>query len=329
MNGKFKIFSFLYSFVLAGSLWLGALPVNAATVAYWRFEEGPDQANVSHGGQSDGVFYPGTADSSGNGYALSVWAEGWAGYGYRANVGVPGVPQTGTANNYSVKNTGGYPALFTQTGTALQTWQPSAWTVEASFKLENGGYKTIVGRDSRGSVTTGNLDLAALYFQTVPNNGLSIKFSDVSGYWHEAVSANNAYVGFDFPTDPDGNLAPWYSMAATCDGSTLSLYLRNLTAQTGWDLIAQTALAPSGSPDTALTMGTGDGGDWDAGNFSVGRGLYAGGHGDRAYGYVDEVRLSDSALGINDFLMVPEPGTFSLALLGGFMLLLRRFSPRA
>jgi len=41
------------------------------------------------------------------------------------------------------------------------------------------------------------------------------------------------------------------------------------------------------------------------------------------------VRLSDSALGINDFLMVPEPGTFSLALLGGFMLLLRRFSPRA
>jgi len=329
MNGNLKISPFLYSVALAGSLWLGALPVSAGTVAYWRFEEGPADAAVSHGGVGDGVFYPGTADSSGNGNALSVWAEGWAGYGYRTGVGVGTIPLTGAANNFSVKNTGGFPAMFSQTGTGLQTWQPSAWTVEACFKLENGNYKTIVGRDSRGSVTTGNLDLAALYFQTVPNNGLAIKFSDVSGYWHEAVSANNAYVGFDFPTDPDGNLAPWYSMAATCDGSTLSLYLRNLTGQSGWDLIAQTDLTTSGSPNTALTMGTGDGGDWDAGNFSVGRGLYAGGHGDRAYGYIDEVRLSDLALGISEFLMVPEPGVLTLALLGGFMLLFRRLGPRA
>lgn len=329
MNSKLKISSVLYSVALAGSLWLGALPVSAATVAYWRFEEGPADAAVSHGGVDAGVFYPGTADSSGNGNALSVFAEGWAGYGYRTSVGVGTIPQTGAANNFSVKNTGGYPGMFTQTGTSLQTWQPGAWTVEASFKLENGGYRTIVGRDSRGSVTTGNLDLAALYLQAVPNNGLAIKFSDVSGYWHEAISANNAFVGFDFGADPDGNLAPWYSMAATCDGSTLSLYLRNLTAQTGWDLIAQTDLTSSGSLNTALTMGTGDGGDWDAGNFSVGRGLYAGGHGDRAYGYIDEVRLSDSALGLSQFLMVPEPGTLSLALLGGFMLLFRRIIPRA
>jgi hypothetical protein len=328
MNDKLKISSVLYSVALAGSLWLGALPVSAGTVAYWRFEEGPDLANVSHGGQPDGVFYPGTADSSGNGYALSVWAEGWAGYAYRANVGMPTVALSGTANNFSVKNTGGFPALFTQTGTALQTWQPAAWSVEAAFKLENGGYKTIVGRDSRGSATI-NGDLAAMYFQAVPNNGLAVKYCDVAGYWHEAVSANNAYIGFDYPTDPDGNLAPWYAMTATSDGSTLSLYLRNLTVQSGWDLIAQTDLIASGSSNTALTAGVGSAGDWAAGNFSVGRGLYAGGHGDRAYGYIDEVRLSDSALGLSEFLFVPEPGTFSLVLLGGCMLLFRRFSPRA
>lgn len=312
-----------YSVSLAGSLLLSALPANASTVAYWRFEEGPDGANVSHGGQPDGVFYQGTADSSGNGYGLSVWAEGWAGYAYHANVGMPTVPLTGAANNFSVKNSGGYPALFTQSGTALQSWQPAAWSVEASFKLENGGFRTIVGRDSRGSATV-NGDLAAMYFQAMPGNALAIKFCDSAGYWHEAISANNAFVGFDYPTDPDGNLAPWYSMAATSDGSTLSLYLRNLTTPTGWDLIAQTDMTTSGSANTALTMGTGSGGDWQAGNFSVGRGLYAGGHGDRAYGYVDEVRLSDTALTSDQFLMVPEPGTLTLTVLGGLTLIIRR-----
>lgn len=327
MNGKFSISSVVCSVVLAGLVWLGTVPASAATMAYWQFEEGPAGANVSHGGQPDGVFYPGTADSSGNGYGLSVWAEGWAGYGYRANVGMATVPQTGAANNFSVKNTGGYPAMFTQAGTPLQTWSPMMWSVEASFKLENGGYKTIVGRDSRGTATV-NGDLAALYFQAVPGNGLAIKFCDVAGFWHEAISAGNAYTGFDWPTDPDGNLAPWYSMAATSDGTTLSLYLRNLTVQSGWDLIAQTDLAASGSPNTALTAGAGSGGDWQAGNWTVGRGLYAGGHGDRAYGYIDEVRLTEGALTPGQFLFVPEPSTLSLALLGGLGLLVRRLRLR-
>lgn len=309
--------------VVALGLACGSVTAQAATMAYWRFEEGPDQAQVSHGGQPDGVYYQGVADSSGNGNGLSVWAEGWAGYGYRANVGLSTVPLTGAANNFSAKNSGGYPALFTQTGSALQTWTPSAWTVEASFKLENGGYKTIVGRDSRGFAAI-NGDLAAMYLQVVPGNGLAIKFCDVSGVWHEAISANNAYTGFDWGSDPDGNLAPWYSIAATSDGNLLSLYLRNLTVDSGWNLIAQTDMSTSGSVNTALTAGTGDGGDWDAGNFSVGRGLYAGGHGDRAYGYVDEVRLSDTALTPGQFLMVPEPTTVALGGLGLLGLILRK-----
>ncbi len=145
------------------------VPIYASTVAYWRFEEGPADAAVSHGGMGDGVFYEGTADSSGNGYGLSVWAEGWAGYAYRTDVA--GSSASGAANNYSVKNTGGSPAMFTETGAGIQTITPAAFTIEATFKLENGGYKTIVGRDSRGSATV-NGDLAALYFQAVPNNGL-------------------------------------------------------------------------------------------------------------------------------------------------------------
>lgn len=291
------------------------MSVHADTVAYWRFEEGPADAQVPHGGQPDGVYYEGTADSSGNGYGLSVWAEGWAGYAYKTDVG--GSVVSGNANNFSVKNSGGYPGMFTETGAGIQTISPAAFTIEATFKLENGGYRTIVGRDSEGSVTTGNLDLAALYFQAIPDNALAIKFCDVSGYWHEAISATGIFTTFDFPTNPDGIGTPWYSLAAVSDGSILSLYLRNVTEGGIWDLIAQTDMTLSGSPDTALTAGTGDGGDWDAGNWSVGRGLYNGGHGDRAYGYIDEVRISNDALGTGEFLMVvPEPTTMLLLGLG-------------
>jgi len=303
-------------YVVGLSLWIGSLPASGSTLAYWRFEEGPADAAVSHGGFPDGVFYPGTADSSGNGNALSVWAEGWAGYAYRTDVASGTVPLTGAANLFSVQNTGGYPAMFTDSA-MMRTISPAAFTIEASFKPETGGYRTIVGRDSRGASTV-NGDLSALYLQIIPGDAVAIKFGDVSGYWHEAVSAPGAITGFPFP---NANLGYWYDMAAVSDGHMLSLYLNS---GAGYSLVAQTDMTLSGSPNTALTAGLGSGSDWTAGNWSVGRGLYAGGHTDRAYGFIDEVRISDAALDPSQFLFVPEPSTLALALLGGLGLLGRR-----
>jgi hypothetical protein len=295
-----------------------SLTVGASTVAYWRFEEGPAGAAVSHGGQPDGVFYQGVNDSSGNGNGLSVWAEGWAGYVYRSDVAAPTFG--GAANNFSVKNSGGSPAMFTSTAAPIQTITPSQFTVEATFKLENGGYRTIVGRDSYGAFA-GDAALSAMYFQAMPDNVLAIKYCDVAGYWHEAISAANVISTFDYPSNNDGVGVPWYSMAATSDGKTLSLYLRDVTDNSAWQLLAQTDMTLSGSSNTALTAGIGSGGDWTAGNWSVGRGLWNGWHVDRAYGFIDEVRISDSALSVGEFL-VPEPMTLTLLGLGG--LLLRR-----
>ena len=310
--------------VSLGLLATSAPALMASTVAYWRFEEGPDGGNVARGGLGDGIFYAGVADATGNGNELSAWSNGsYAGYVYRTDSPGTIVPQTGAANNFSVQNTGGDPAMWTETGTSMQTWSPATWTIEVTFQPElTNGYRTLVGRDSQGSVTTGDANLAALYLQILPDEALAIKYCDVQGVWHEAISSANLVQGFAFPDTAAGQ---WQTAAAVCDGTTLSLYYKNIElGDVAYTLAAQTNLTLSGSTNTALTAGTGDGVDWDAGNFTVGRGMYAGGHGDRAYGFIDETRISDTALAPSQFLWVPEPGSAMLALSGLLVFLRRR-----
>lgn len=293
--GRYVVAAMIAVLVCQASMAVGA------TVAYWRFEEGPADAKVAHT-LGNGVYEAAVADSSGNGNALSAWSyEDWANQAYRANVPASIIPQTGATNSFSTSNTGNYPGMFTGPGT-MRTMTPSAFTIEASFNRNaTDGYRTIVGRDSRGATTT-NTDLAALYLQTIPSWGVAIKYTDVSGVWHEAVSLSNV-------------IAPskWYHMAAVSDGTTLTLYLADAAAGTGYQVVAQTDLTLTGSPNTALTAG-GVGAGIDAtsfaGDWTVGRGMYAGGHGDRPVGFIDEVRISDTALTPSQFLFSYAPGSY-------------------
>ena len=297
--------------VLALSCNLGAY---ASTVAYWRWENGVAGDPVPHTG-GGGVFDGTTPDLSGNGNDLSVWEVGGAGYQYRTDVPFSTVPQTGDANNLSVKNTGGGPAMFTTSsvsmpsGVDVETMMPLAFTVEASFKPENGGYRTIVGRDSTNVATVdpnNNAALAALYLQVQPDNSMAFKFADVAGNFWQAISVPDLIHGFDFGSDPDGTTGTWYNVAGVSDGTTAKLYVNgHLEAST--DIV---------SADARLTFGGADAGDWHPGEWSVGRGLYNGGHVDRGYGYIDEVRISDTALQPGELLSAPEPGTISLVLIG-------------
>lgn len=298
----------LYLVILAGiQMVLICAPASAATVAYWRFEEGTAGQNVQSSATGP-TWSADLADSSGNGHFLSAWnSSQWQ---FRANVPYANVPWTGAPNVLSVKNVSNSPTLWNE---SLASWEPEQWTIEVTFKAEANGWKTMVGRDSQGALSQGtetNQALAGLYLQTTdsPARGLAIKFIDRDGYWHAAEAGPDAYVGFNFSTDPDGNNAPWYTIAATSDGTLLSLYLYNHDQpENGYVLIAQTDMTVTnpGSTDTALDGGAGDGGDWDAGNITVGRGMYNGGHGDRFYGYLDEVRFSDRALSPDEFLLAP------------------------
>ena len=288
-------------FLTGGAVW-GA----DCAVAYWRFEAGPAGSAVAHP-VGDGIFYPGVTDSTGNGNHLSAWSEGGAmGYAYRTDVGLSAVPQTQAVNIFSVKNSGAFPGLFTSsagsapTGKDIENIAFAQFTIEAFFKPETGGHRTIVGRDARNVAANGAL--AALYFQLLPGDAMAIKFADVSGYWHEAVSAAGAVQGFTYNGDPEGTLGKWYYAAAVSDGARLSLYLANMTDGGGLQLAAQTILTAGGSPNRTLAKGSVSGTNWHAGGWSVGRGLYNGNHTDRAWGFIDEVRISDAALMPEDFL---------------------------
>jgi hypothetical protein len=290
-----------------------------ATVAYWRFENGTAGQPVPHAG-ADGAFDPTTPDVSGNGNGLSAFTQAsYAGFNYRANTPAPVVPNTLQTNNLSVQNTGGFPAFSTgpgATGLNATTITPAAFTIEASYKGEAvGGNRTIVGRDAR-NVQTGSIQPSSLYLQVLGNNSIGISYVDVGGVAHSAFSAPNLFTGFSVGTDPTGAAAPWYNVAVTSDGTFLTVYVNNLQ-------VAQTNMTVA-SPSTnyALSAGTTNSVAGDdpflGGAFTVGRGLYNGRHVDRAYGFIDEVRISNTALAPTQFLMapVPEPTTLAAALLG-------------
>jgi hypothetical protein len=281
----------------------------SATVAYWRFEAGPMYTAVLHP-VGDGAYYQSVEDISGNGNHLSVWSQGGGGgYAYRTDLAVPVMPRIGAVNNFSVKNTGASPTMFTKSsdsspsGYDIENITFSVFTIEAFFKPEAGGYRTIVGRDAR-NVVSADGKLPALYFKIRPDNGVVVEFADVAGYWHSAASASGLIQGFDWASDNEGLTGKWYYMAAVSDGATLSLYLANMTDGV-LQLVAQTNIG--GSPNTALAKGTVSGSDWHVGGWSVGRGLYDGQHTDRAYGFIDEVRISNSALPMHQFLFAVNP----------------------
>ncbi|MES2476596.1 MAG: LamG-like jellyroll fold domain-containing protein [Verrucomicrobiota bacterium] len=261
---------------------------STSPVAYWTFEQGTANAYVPYSPVTSGQYDGSMIDTSGNGIHLSAWAASWA--WYRPLTPAPTTPQTGNANSLSVQNANSYPAL-SAIGTGLTKWSPSAWTIEAAIRPDNAanGYQTIVGRDSQGAFA-GNTALAALYFSLTPNGALRVLFTDAAGNNWNLESAANAVENLK-----------WQAIAATSNGSTVSLYLKNITdGDPNYMLLGTLNISASTNP--AISTGSGDGTSWDPGVITIGRGLYNGGHTDRFFGHLDDIRLHGRALNTTEFL---------------------------
>lgn len=298
---------------------LSASPSLGDPLAYWRFgDEGTtpevgDWVNPTSGLTEIEVdadpgtppaFIPGF-DSSGNGNTLYTWDDNSTGHQYSDEV--PANSVGGSSNDWSIVNNGGFPASFSwspqtnPTGTDLQTVTPSQWTIEASVRPSavDGQFRTFVGRDGNDVYTNGpdaDPNAAPLYFQVTNTNEFRINYVDAAGNQHLATA--------DFPV-----LAhQWYHVAATSDGSTLSLYVDQFDG-TGYQLAASTDL--TGSANSAMAD-PGIDANGDTWSWTVGRGRYGESddptqnHGDRFFGNIDEVRISDNAVATGSFLFAGQ-----------------------
>ncbi len=239
----------------------------AATLAHWDFNDpGLGAADGAAVPDSDGqtVWREAATDKSGNGNDLTTWEWDWAGFNWSSD---------SPAGDFSIETAGDYPAAMTWSeqslpaGTNIEAITPAASTIEAVVKLSS-----IDG--SR----------APLYFSVrdwygAGNQSLAIEFTDVQGYTHSAGGNGLSNFAFDI----------WYHVAAVSDGSTLKLYIEGVE-------VASDDMTVSGSTDTRLAVGNGSGDDWEAGTFTLARGLWDDDHTDRWYGKIDEVAISDAAL---------------------------------
>jgi len=286
----------LAGLVLAGSAGL----VNAAnenTLAHWRFEEGVN--GVIHAADWDDFYL----DSSGNTNHLSSWPLP------SPNINRPTatnqvpysvVPQTGEANTLALAflgkqdlSTGGGNTGFKMLETYMFT---NGWTFECTFLVTtNGLHQGLFGKDGKRGTFDGDPS-------TGPHPPFRMKIRPPSELVECQILDDN-----DVPITVKCNTPVethhWYSVAATYDTETLSIYLKGEGDE---EYVFQNSVSvPAG-----VTLGRYDK------KWAVGRIRWDGNPADYMYGVLDEVRISNIALNPNFFIAVnglPPPAINILA----------------
>ena len=269
------------------------------TVAYWRFEDRPLGVLVPDT-QKNTRAERVTMDSSYNGNDLFAYTRRHAPR-FSDNVPAAQVPQGGVSNRSCLDNTEppeNEPAreLYSKSQFShaapinLETITPAQWTIEASVRVKRlrGEAQTFVGRDGDKEHAT------PLRFQVNEQDHFAITFIDGAGRTHSAVAAGAPVI--------EGH---WYHLAAVSDGRTLALYVNRCDGQ-GYQQEATVALPRTGS--TALSK-VGNNAIWTIGR---GRSWIPTMHWFPAnwfQGWIDEVRISDTALDPNQFLFAEQPAS--------------------
>lgn len=281
-----------FSFALAVAMMVAvAAAACAEVVAYYRFEEGmadtPFQGPISHGGPGSGI----AVDSAGSDDGMRTWAD-YSAPVFRTDVPAAVIPRTGALNTLSLQFAP--PQDLYSERAPINNRVFNQFTIEASVKFNHlDGWQTFVGKDGCCFPGSNNAALSSLYFQLVDSNDanqdkVAIKVHDGNNNFVEVFTQQTVV------TDR------WYNFAAIMDGTTLALYHE----ENGRYLLEDSK--PFNGP-MAL---------WDR-TWSIGRGMYSNNPTDWINGFVDEVRISDTALATSDLLFaVPEPGSVMLVLVG-------------
>lgn len=266
------------------------------TIGHWNFDQGTPGAPMAPDGGGPAAI----EDLSGNGYWLHAWD---ATYGPSWSQ----VGETPTGMGLSSRNVG--QDNYTLDAT-LNSWSPLQWTIETSLRLDSletgSGWLTFIGRDgsSHGGPESDFYLQKVGPHDTANHNTIRLNFATTSG---ERVVINS-----DFTMEAN----QWYGVAAVSDGTNAFLYADKLDGL-GYVLVGSAAFTGAGA-DNALAAPNSA--------WTFGRGWYGGGFVDHITGNLDNIRFTEGALGPQDFIAIPEPGTY--ALMGGLaalgLVLLRR-----
>jgi hypothetical protein len=263
---------------------------HADDITYFRFEEGAADAEfqppISPGGPGSGI----AVDSAGGDDIMRTWAD-YSTPVFRSDVPAAIIPRTGAPNTLSLQFA--FPEDLYSEGAPINYRQFNQFTIEASVKFNNlNGWQTFFGKDGFSIPGSPDPNLSSLYFQLSDSpdanqNKVAIKVHDANGNFVELFTQQTAV------TDH------WYNFAAIMDGTSLSLYRE----ENGSYLLEDSK--PFTGP-MALQDRT----------WTIGRGMFGNNPTDWINGFVDEVRISDTALATSDLLFAaPEPATSALLLI--------------
>lgn len=183
---------------------LASAALDAATIAYWRFEEG--SGLVAH-------------DSSGNGNHGTLIG----GAVFSSNVPWNPVPQTGAPNLYSLQLNGSDAAVSAPDSPTLRPG--TGFTVEAMINTKN---------PSLGWVIFGK------QFHSGTNNSVALEIKGGSLIFQLTNASNQpSFVSIAAPTEKD----VWHHVAGEWDGSNMMLFLDGILVRSapfsgpiGWDI---------------------------------------------------------------------------------------------
>ena len=251
------------------------LSVNAATVAYWRLEEGPDGS--THSNNLDGYY----VDSSGNGNNMSCWY-------FPAPVGaVPAaiIPQSDLPNeialnfiNRSLFNfTNNFMRISTQDKPIDSQDFTGGFTIECAMRTRVTTPGLVVNKNGDDSIPNNPFKLLFTFnYGTTGDNKISYEFLD-SDYNVHTLTTPLLY-----------EVDEWYWVACVCNGSEAWLYVKE-ESDADYELEAHITDVVDGMAPYSST-------------WTIGGGTVNGVDGDNLYGSADEVRICDYALEPDQFL---------------------------